>query len=70
MAKTMQKVTEVRIVTDEVNCLAQINRSSLSSCIASMRMKDAEKYERYKKDLVTNIKEFVKAADSYMYTNN
>lgn len=67
MAKTMQKVTEVRIATDEVNCLAQIQRSSLSSLIASLRMKDVDKYERYRKDLVTNVKEFVHAADSYIY---
>lgn len=67
MAKSMQKVTAVKIATDDVNCLAQIQRSSLSSLIASLRMKDANKYERYKQDLVKNLKEFVEAADKYIY---
>lgn len=67
MAKTMQKVTEVKLATDEVNCLAQIHRSSLSSLIAALRMKDEKKYQKYKTDLVQNMTEFIHATDAYMH---
>lgn len=66
MSKSMQKVTPVKIATDEVNCLAQIHRSSLSSMIAAMRMKDQKKYKKYKTDLFSNIEELLDAADKYM----
>lgn len=48
MARVMQKVTPVRIATDEVNCYATIMRSMISATTAALRLGDHELANKFK----------------------
>lgn len=47
MSKTMTKVIPVKVITDEMNCYATIQRSMLSAITACLRLGDDEKAEQF-----------------------
>lgn len=47
MARTMTKVIPVKVISDEMNCYATIQRAMLSAVTAALRLGNAEKAEEF-----------------------